>query len=55
MEEMLIQSRATDEHGYVQPTIEQLREARGVSGIYHNNAIHTWKVNKNGEVESVQV
>ena len=54
-EEMLIQSRATDEHGYVQPTIEQLREARGVSSIYHNNAIHTWKVNKNGEVESVQV
>ena len=54
-EEMLIQSRATGEDGYVQPTLEQLREARGVASIYHNNAIHTWKINTNGEVESVQV
>ena len=54
-EEMLIQSRATGEDGYVQPTIEQLRQARGVASIYHNNCIHTWKINKNGEVESVQV
>ena len=54
-EAMLIQSRATGEDGYVQPTIDQLREARGVSSIYHNNSIHTWKINTNGEVESVQV
>ncbi|HFC30716.1 MAG TPA: sulfite dehydrogenase [Oceanospirillales bacterium] len=54
-EEVLLQSRATGEDGYVQPTLKQLREARGVSSIYHNNAIHTWKINKNGEVESVQV
>ena len=54
-EEMLIQSRATGEDGYVQPTLKQLREARGVASIYHNNCIHTWRINKNGEVESVQV
>jgi len=54
-EEVLMQSRATGEDGYVQPTLKQLREARGVASIYHNNAIHTWKINKNGEVESVQV
>jgi sulfane dehydrogenase subunit SoxC len=54
-EEMLIQSRATGEDGYVQPTLKQLRQARGVASIYHNNAIHTWRINKDGEVESVQV
>lgn len=54
-EEILMQSRATGEDGYVQPTIKQLRKARGVSSIYHNNCIHTWKISKNGEVESVQV
>jgi len=54
-EELLIQSRATGEDGYVQPTYAQLRKARGVTSIYHNNAIHTWKINKSGEVESVQI
>lgn len=54
-EEILMQSRATGEDGYVQPTFKQLRDARGVSSVYHNNAIHTWKISKNGEVQSVQV
>jgi sulfane dehydrogenase subunit SoxC len=54
-EEILMQSRATGEDGYVQPTYNQLREARGVSSVYHNNAIHTWRINKQGEVDSVQV
>jgi len=50
----LIQSRAVDETGYVQPTLSQLREARGVNSIYHKNAIHTWKVLSTGEVKNVQ-
>ena len=51
----LLQSRVIDETGYVQPTIRQLREVRGTRSIYHNNAIHTWRVDATGEVSNVQV
>jgi sulfane dehydrogenase subunit SoxC len=53
--ELLLQSRAMDETGYVQPTKAQLRKHRGVNSIYHNNGIQTWLVHKNGEVENVEV
>jgi hypothetical protein len=29
--------------------------ARGVNAIYNKNSIHTWRVNSNGTVDSVQV
>lgn len=51
----LLQSRAVDETGYVQPTYRQLRDARGVSSIYHKNAIHTWKLNPDGSVVNAQL
>lgn len=51
----LLQSRAIDETGYVQPTYSQLREVRGTSSIYHKNAIHTWKVLPSGGVINVQL
>jgi sulfane dehydrogenase subunit SoxC len=51
----LLQSRAVDETGYVQPTYRQLREARGSSSIYHKNAIHTWKLNSDGSVVNAQL
>lgn len=51
----LLQSRVTDETGYVQPQYPALREVRGTRGIYHNNAIQTWRVLESGEVENVQV
>ena len=51
----LIQSRATDETGYVQPTYRQLRAVRGTRSIYHNNAIQTWQVTESGEVRNVQL
>ena len=51
----LIQSRSTDESGYVQPTFTQLREARGNSSIYHKNAIHTWRLHADGTVTNVQI
>ncbi|WP_299846728.1 sulfite dehydrogenase [uncultured Roseovarius sp.] len=54
-EEMLLQSRAMDETGYVQPTKAQLREVRGLNSIYHNNCIQTWWVKANGEAENVEV
>ncbi|HET9534952.1 MAG TPA: sulfite dehydrogenase [Mesorhizobium sp.] len=53
--ELLLQSRAMDESGYVQPTKNELRKVRGVNSIYHNNGIQTWQVHKNGEVENVEV
>ncbi len=51
----LIQSRATDETGYVQPTYRQLRAVRGSRSIYHNNAVQTWHVTESGEVRNVQL
>jgi sulfane dehydrogenase subunit SoxC len=41
---LLLQSRAHDSTGYVQPTKEQLRSVRGENSIYHNNGIQTWAV-----------
>jgi len=51
----IVQSRAVDETGYVQPTYRQLREVRGSRSIYHNNAVQSWLVQENGEVKHVQV
>ena len=51
----LLQSRAVDETGYVQPTIAALQKARGVNSIYHNNAIQTWQVKTDGSVYDVQL
>jgi sulfane dehydrogenase subunit SoxC len=51
----LVQSRATDETGYVQPSYQQLRAARGSRSIYHNNAVQTWLVQESGEVKNVQL
>ena len=51
----ILQSRAIDETGYVQPTYGQLRKVRGTKSIYHNNAIQSWKVVASGEITNVQV
>ncbi|HSE92016.1 MAG TPA: sulfite dehydrogenase [Methylomirabilota bacterium] len=51
----ILQSRAADETGYVQPAIAQLRAVRGTRSIYHNNAIQSWKVTAAGDVSNVQV
>ncbi|MEQ8431374.1 MAG: sulfite dehydrogenase [Roseovarius sp.] len=53
--EMLLQSRAMDETGYVQPSKAALREVRGENSIYHNNGIQTWWVRESGEAENVEV
>ncbi|MBX9907546.1 MAG: sulfite dehydrogenase [Beijerinckiaceae bacterium] len=54
-QELLIQSRATDSTGYLQPTKDELRKVRGVNSIYHNNGIQTWHVKGNGETENVEI
>jgi len=51
----ILQSRAIDDTGYVQPKINELRAARGTRSIYHNNAIQSWQVAQSGEVSNVQV
>ena len=51
----ILQSRAIDSTGYVQPPIRSLRAIRGSRSIYHNNAIQSWEVGRNGEVSNVQV
>jgi sulfane dehydrogenase subunit SoxC len=51
----IIQSRAVDETGFVQPSYKQLRAARGSRSIYHNNAIQSWLVQESGEVKNVQL
>lgn len=52
---LLLQSRAHDSTGYVQPTKDELRKYRGVNSIYHNNGIQTWYVNEEGVAENVEV
>jgi sulfane dehydrogenase subunit SoxC len=51
----ILQSRAIDETGQVQPTYQQLRAVRGTRSIYHNNAIQSWLVQESGEVKNVQI
>jgi sulfane dehydrogenase subunit SoxC len=54
-EELMVQSRAMDSTGYVQPAKDELRKIRGVNSIYHNNGIQTWLVHGNGESENVEL
>jgi sulfane dehydrogenase subunit SoxC len=49
----VLQSRATDDSGYVQPTREEMIARRGARTIYHSNAITTWGVSDKGEVKHV--
>lgn len=51
----LLQSRAVDDTGYVQPTVARLRKVRGTNSVYHNNAIQTWQIKPNGSVFDVQL
>jgi sulfane dehydrogenase subunit SoxC len=51
----LLQSRAVDETGLVQPSIAELRAVRGTNAVYNNNSIQTWHVNPDGKVDNVQV
>lgn len=53
--ELLLQSRAHDSTGYVQPTKNALRKFRGLNSIYHNNGIQTWHISTNGEAENVEI
>jgi len=48
-----LQSRCTDETGYVQPSLDDLVRVRGRFFQYHCNAIKTWFVHEDGSVSHV--
>ncbi len=49
----ILQSRAVDETGAVQPTRQALLDARGTQYRYHYHAIQSWAVSAAGEVSNV--
>jgi sulfane dehydrogenase subunit SoxC len=48
--EMTLASRATDETGYVQPTLDAFTRARGIAPRYHINPITYWRITRDGSV-----
>jgi sulfane dehydrogenase subunit SoxC len=51
--EAVLQSRCTDETGYVQPTLAALVRIRGLNSRFFNNTIQSWKVAADGSVHNV--
>jgi sulfane dehydrogenase subunit SoxC len=49
----VLQSRATDETGMVQPTRAAYAAERGLRGVYHYNAIASWRIDEKGEASNV--
>jgi Sulfite oxidase and related enzymes len=52
-QEAILQSRCVDETGYVQPSRQDLVKVRGTNSIYHYNAIHSWRVERDGRVRNI--
>jgi sulfane dehydrogenase subunit SoxC len=53
-EEAVLQSRCSDETGYVQPSRGELIAVRGLNSQYHYNGIQSWKVAADGKVSNVE-
>lgn len=49
----ILQSRAIDEFGRIQPSRKALITARGTKPTYHFHAIQSWGVEANGEIKNV--
>ena len=49
-----LQSRCTDDTGYLQPSAEEMLAVRGRNFGYHNNQIKTWYVRADGSVSHVE-
>lgn len=54
-EVLQLTSRAMDDAGYVQPTIDQETLITGIEAVYHRNAVETWEVAADGQVNHVQI
>jgi sulfane dehydrogenase subunit SoxC len=52
---VLLSSRATDDAGNTQPTIDQEVKKVGVESVYHRNPVCTWEVKSNGKVSNVHM
>lgn len=50
--EAILQSRATDSQGNVQPTRSSIIADKGLISTYHNHCIQSWAVNNSGEVRN---
>jgi sulfane dehydrogenase subunit SoxC len=52
----ILQSRALDSNGYVQPTVQEIGAHRGIhpyAFVQHHNGIQSWAVTEKGEVSNV--
>jgi sulfane dehydrogenase subunit SoxC len=49
----LLQSRARDEQGNIQPSRETWAAQYSPANTYHNNAIQTWSISPEGEIRNV--
>jgi sulfane dehydrogenase subunit SoxC len=54
-QKLYLTSRAMDDAGYIQPTIDQEVGIMGVEAVYHRNAVETWEVTETGKVNHVQI
>lgn len=51
---IVIASRATDTTGYTQPTVDDIKKVRAITGfVQHHNGIQPWAIAANGEVSNV--
>jgi len=53
--EAVLQSRATDEKGQVQPSRKAWRAQYSSANVYHNHSIVSWSVGADGSVKNVYV
>ncbi|MAX52035.1 MAG: sulfite dehydrogenase [Methylophaga sp.] len=51
----ILQSRATDETGYQQPSRNTLISERGDNSFFHYNAIVSWEINEDGQISHIYV
>ena len=48
-----IASRTVDSSGYVQPTVEEIKKVRAITGfVQHHNGVFPWSINASGEVKN---
>ena len=52
---IILASRAMDDAGYIQPTIDQETLITGIEAVYHRNGVETWEVAADGKVTHMQM
>ena len=54
-EVLQLTTRAIDDAGYIQPTVDEETGMVGVEGVYHRNAVETWEVTADAKVNHIQI